>query len=273
MNEDDRWTPSAELYASLAPQISYYAETARAIVDLAAPRSARVAMSVGCGSSAYLERLLLDRMNRLEVLYCVDISRGMIDTLRARLKDPRVVFLCHSADDLDSSGISDIECAVCSSAIWLFNLDRALPAISRVLTLGGTLTFSIAEWDLADSPARIGSARRYGLIDDELARQGHPPKQSRGSQDKMPRADLYRALLSAGLSRTSEVNGATSMTGRDWRHFYSIPAIAARSIPHVPTQVGLQVLGDAMSRFKADDNADDLHWTIIQCTKDSISRG
>lgn len=267
MTEATRWANSAEIYAEISPHIPYYFDSSRAIAEFAAVKTPRSMMSLGCGSSGLLENLLLSSIHGLESMYCVDISVAMLNALKSRVFDPRVSFLELSADDLNSVNLLPVDCIVCSSALWLFDLPVALPAIGKKISVGGDFIFTIAEWDLADYQLPSVSQMRYRLIDETLNRRSLPPKPSRGSIAKITTNELYRQLNIAGLEISQEISTTSKMKGADWEDFYSIPAIAARSLPHLELSLSLDVLQEAMSKIGSLNYGDTLNWRLLQCKR------
>lgn len=267
MNESMRWNTSAEHYALAVTSIQYYLDSSDAIAGLVAPEGLSAVMSLGCGSSGYLETELLRLAPGIRNMCCIDISPAMIDSIRLRLKDPRVSFVECAAEKLAELDSPPFDCVVCSSALWLFDLDIALPAIAGKLVDNGSLAFSIAEWDLEDLDAPRPRPRRYQLIDEELKRRHLPPKPSDGSVRKLTFSQLEATLGKAGLQITDEVTRTTTMMGRDWQQFYSIPAIAMRSLPHIHLDTALGVLEAAMSGFPADGPGDSIGWRALHCRR------
>ncbi|MFZ2752626.1 MAG: class I SAM-dependent methyltransferase [Lysobacteraceae bacterium] len=267
MNEAARWNPSAEHYALAVANIQYYLDSAGAIAELVAPSAPTRVMSLGCGSSGFLEKELLLRVPDIRNLCCIDISSAMLDSLRLRLDNPKASFVECAAENLADLDLPAFDCIVCSSALWLFDLDVALPAIADKLADHGSLAFSIAEWDLQDSDSPRPRPRRYQLIDEELQRRHLPPKPSDGSTRKLTFPQLDAALRKAGLQITDQMTRTTAMTGRDWQQFYAIPAIAIRSLPHIRQDMALEVLEAAMSSFPENGPGDPIGWRAIKVRK------
>jgi len=241
---EGRWNESAEIYAAVAPKIRFYMETSQRIVAMAALKEGMSVVDLGCGSACLTVSELLSRYPALRIVYCVDASEPMLSAASQRVFSSRVRFIRSSAEELHVNLGDTVDCVICNSAFWMFDPISTLRAIRQVLRPGGSFLCNYAEWDMnlggTDHP-------RYAAIDRQLFLAGLPAKPSRGSNHKWSFDDIRALLLEEGFSLEDECRFEIPVSASEWSYFYTIPAIAAQSLPNLPLDLALKVLQRAMS--------------------------
>lgn len=254
------WDRSAEVYARVTPEISYYVDTARAIsVRISAVHHSRI-LELGCGSNGLVLHQIIDPT--VKNYTCNDQSEEMLRVLSLSCMDQRVMFIAADAADIAKHVRARFDVVVINNAIWMFQLKETLDAILQALAPNGRIFFTIAEWDLAASPS-LNSPRRYVELDAALEKQGFPAKIRRGSETKRTMHELLSMIEKSGM-RVGSVQECTSrMSNGDWRRFYSIPAILDKSLPQVPGCHRARVIDEAFGP-NAEEWADDFRWILVE---------
>jgi len=250
ISEEERWRDSADIYAKLAPKISFYRETSEQIVAMASLGKGMSVVDLGCGSACLSTTEMLHYVPALKVIYCVDISEEMLMAAQRRVRSNIVEFIRCSAEDLDRILPEKVDRIICNSALWLFDLPRVLQAVRKVLLPTGFFLFNIAEWDFDFQEEAVSCDPKYEAIDRQLALHGLPKKQSRGAMIKLSVKQLQDILNDNGLCIIGSYRYTVSVSATDWLYFYQIPAIVKRSLPNIPLNIALGVLREAMDSLK-----------------------
>lgn len=267
-SESDRWDTSAEEYATLAKNVAFFRESASKLVQSVALPSDAVIADVGCGSSGLVQRAIFETHPNISVLYCVDVSPKMLRVLARAHTGPRIRFIHAKAERLSEIILNPIDTIFVNSAIWLFNVSAALEQFERLLRHEGQLAFTIAEWDLCESASPPQRAnQRYELIEEELHCRRLPPKKTKGSPEKYSLPEIAEALEKNGFSVEEIQSHETIMTMADWTNFYSIKAIASRSLPYLRVDTALEVLTAAIRRFAEYGQVDSIAWKLLRARR------
>lgn len=258
------WDSSAKAYSEIAPKLAFYQETANKILAKASIQPRMSLVDLAAGSSAILENLILRAVPEIKVIYCVDSSSEMLQELRNKVTNDKIRFI-HSAAEHLSQFVPPVHRILCNAAIWNFNVHTAFAEIWRSLQAGGQFLFTIAEWDIKSE--RALAHPKYDQIDQELRYRGLPPKLSRGSEEKIAVEDLLADLEKTGFKDISTTPFSVSADAHDYELFYQIPAIAAKSLPHIPTKMAVDVLTCAMKRLSGV--LPPVSWLLIEACRTS----
>jgi len=240
------WDASARIYSEVAPQISFYRETAAMVVAAASVKSNMIVADVGSGSAGIVEAEISRAAPEIGKIYCVDSSAAMLRELQRNCRAVQIQAI-HSKIEAMSALIPPMDRIICNAAIWNFDIPAALREVRRTLKPLGKFAFTISEWDL-DYWGK-STHPKYKVIDDELRRRALPPKPFRGSEKKLRLERLMKDLEAARLSLFSREEFEVETACKDYKLFYRIPSIARKSLPQVPLKVALDVLAVAIDRL------------------------
>lgn len=241
----EQWDDSAELYARLAPQISFYRETVRRIVAAAGLLPGMVVVDLASGSSGMLEHEVQRCVPDIQRLYCTDSSHRMLEVARSNINWEKVEFVVSRAEELHERLPAPVDLVLCNSSVWHFALDLAVDEIAFSLKPRGAFVFTLGEWDIQGSG--VESNVRYEAIDEELRRRSLPPKPSRGSKRKLRLGDLQELLMAKGFCSVRREEFLIEVSAEDFYSFYQIPAIVRQSLPQLQEEIARDVLLKAMS--------------------------
>lgn len=146
--------------------------------------SSAIDLASGTGIAS---RVLLDRFPNARV-WAFDASAAMLEVARSS-DPPAVQHGVLRAEDLASTGLRNVDCVVCCSAIWQMDIARTLKQVSACLRPGGEMAFNLGEsffphdrdaneanirfqYALAQSAKQLGASRAR-------ARNNTPPTPSR----------------------------------------------------------------------------------------------
>lgn len=258
--DSDGWDESAGVYAEVTRAISYYRDTADAIVARGLELAPLGVLELGCGSNG----LVLGPMLRtpLQRYVSTDRSQSMVDVLARSVSDPRAEFVACDAAEIREHVQGAFDLIVANNAIWMFNLGDTITGLRDLSRVGSTMLFTIAEWDLAGSYETLPT--RYEHLNRALREMGLPAKEHAGSMRKLSSPDIESALSGAGWT-LSHVQGNYSRMGEhDWANFYAIPAILGKSIPAAKDRSD-----ELISRaFENGEHwADDLAWSLFEAER------
>ena len=255
------WDKGAEEYASLTSQISFYRESAAAVVDGADVQSGMSVVDLACGSGHCITRLLDEPARQPRVVYGLDSSAGMLGAAARRISSSCVSFIQGAAENVDSLVPEKVDRIICNSGFLFFDRSRAGASIRRALTPGGTFVFSLPEWCLDRKQSR--EHPRYASIDAQLKLRGLPAKPQRGAAVRLSFAEMTDPLVESGLA-VEEIKGLAIDVGVDsWRKYYSISSMAEMSLPHLPLSTALEVLQAAIDDL-AGKYLPPVHWTVCR---------
>lgn len=258
------WDSSAEIYAAVAPRIGFYRDTAYRCVAAASLGSGMSALDIACGSSTLVVREIFRAVPTIGTVVAIDSSANMIEEARRRCANKNTMFIHCSAEEIDSCVGTKFDAAICNSAFWQFDIRAATKAISKALNPGGVLTFTLPQWDLElenteDDP-------KYDVIDSVLLEKGISPKPHRGSETKFKTDQLIEILNVANFYSVNIEYFTTEVSAEDYKLFYRIPAIASKSLPHVPITVSMAVLAEATERLE-NVKLPALKWAVFRAER------
>lgn len=261
------WAASAEQYSRISRKINYYRESATLLAKRVLPDDNLCVCDLACGSNQLLAEAIAKIVGPSSLLYCVDESSDMLcfALRQARTSSPILFTIC-KAEQIGSRFVDHFDYVLVNSAYWMFNEQDASKSIFDSLKLGGQLIFNIAEWDITLNVQTV--QLRYDIIDGVLIEHGYLKKPHRGRADKVTFASVETALKSVGFGDITVSCHATAMTLMDWKYFYSIEAIASKSIPHIAPASAVEVLQIALDRqFEAGAIARDVKWMTFIASK------
>lgn len=259
--EQERWSSSAEAFAQLAPQISFFQEMSRLTVEMARLRNDMSVIDLGCGSSDLVLRHMHNTAPILRAVYRVDVCDAMLVTSARSANGENIKHVHGPAEYLHTIIPEQVDRVICNCAFGLFNHLKALQAIKKVLLPTGIFICNFAEWDF-DFGGEKSSDPKYEAIDKQLERFGLPPKPNRGSPHKLSLEGMRRLLGMTELKLSKIAIQETAVSASDWQHFYEVPAIAKRSLSHLPLNTAMEVLRTAMDEIK-DRKLPPLKWMVI----------
>ncbi|MCF2858381.1 class I SAM-dependent methyltransferase [Pseudoalteromonas sp. SMS1] len=255
------WSDSAKQYAESAPKISFYKDTAKYIAEIVDKYEYHNFVDLGCGSANLVLNALLEGYPRRSVT-CTDAAKGMIAVAEHNNKFNNATFLSTAAENINFAPDS-ICCFLANSAFWMFNFEKALSRIHSQLKHNGGLLINFSEWDLQGSKYET---LKYSLIDSQLEKSGYAKKEYKGTPIKYSKNTLLAMIESAGFEVSKVITKTICVTKQDWIEFYKVPAIAAKSLPHLDLSEALSTLNLAMNALP-QDYTHQMKWLFIKAVK------
>ena len=258
------WDHSAEIYADLAPKISFYRETSERIVEAARLQTNMTVVDLACGSSTLATRHMLANCPDLNRIYCVDSSQQMIAVASKHLSSPIVEYLVCPAESIDQLINNSIDRIICNSAFWMLDAPQVLRAVKNLLGINGQLLFNLAEWDF--NFGDTANQPRYTAINDQLRLCGLPPKTDQGTPKKYSLEEVQQILTATGFSSITHTIQEIEVSAEDWKNFYRIPTIASKSLPFLPERQAIDILSKSMMTLQ-DESLPPLRWITFSAQK------
>ena len=244
------WDLGASQYEKLCKEILFYQKTSDFFFESFAYNNCKYLCDLGSGSSGLIANKALKEIETIEMIYCVDSSRKMIEVLVKNNKHDKIIGLHASAESFASILPVKMDVILINSAFWLFNINKSLTQIFNALSDDGFFIFNFAEWDFEFENYQMPP--KYYSIGHELERRNLDINESRGIKYKYKYEELEKLLKNNKFSIIKTETVDIEINKSDWLKLYSIPSLAKRSLPNLPLDLSLNILENAINNLNTN---------------------
>ncbi|HZR39191.1 MAG TPA: class I SAM-dependent methyltransferase [Ktedonobacteraceae bacterium] len=241
---------NAQLYEEYAQAFPMYRELGRKMVEVAGIGPGMTVVDLACGTGVVTEQIFAKLEDKGKVIG-VDRSRAMLEFARNKLPD--VEFLEVAVEEVhEVLPEGSVDVAVCNSAFWQMDVEKAVEAIARVLRPGGRFIFNLNEgYRLVSEPTttHLGAimdqiaVEEYGYVGPQRQRRRQPI--SREASLEEVQAFLENTALPLQAHETFEVEH----TAESHYVFKKIPVMTEWELAGMDYETRMEILEKAYERF------------------------